>query len=87
MSGIEKIHLTCNMCVQLYNDHEAGVFANMLLQMGVGRLESGADGKILFSEEFSHPVATEDARTSTSSHHARFSKFVNIKNEGWLCEG
>ncbi|XP_055932805.1 uncharacterized protein CG3556-like [Argiope bruennichi] len=67
------------MHVQLYNDPESGVFANKILHIGEGE---DTDWIILFSEEFSYLVATEDKLIMQV-----FSKLeVNINNGEWLSE-
>lgn len=81
-SKVEKLHLTCNMRVQLFNDLESGAYASKLLQIGEGRLETDEDGKIEFTNDFCHPVATEDELIS----HVFPNIQNNITNNEWLCE-
>ncbi|KAL0867452.1 hypothetical protein ABMA27_008239 [Loxostege sticticalis] len=69
-SKVEKLHLTCHMRVQLFNDLESGAYASKLLQIGEGRLETDED------------VATEDELIS----HVFPNIQNNITNDEWLCE-
>lgn len=81
-SQVQTLHLTCNMRVQLFNDLESGAYAAKLLQIGEGRIIADTDGKIEFTTDFCHPVATEDELISNvfpNIHH-------NVCNEEWLCE-
>lgn len=48
------------MRVQLFNDLESGAYGSKLLQIGEGRLETNVDGKIEFTNDFCHPLTTED---------------------------
>ncbi|CAG9790045.1 unnamed protein product [Diatraea saccharalis] len=81
-SHVEKLHLTRNMRAQLYNDTESGVFASKLLEIGDGRLETDPDGKIIFTNEFCHPVATGEELLANV-----FPDLKNkLNNEEWLCE-
>ncbi|UYV79307.1 hypothetical protein LAZ67_17002062 [Cordylochernes scorpioides] len=48
-SHIVKMHLTVNMRVQLHNDTTAAQFADELLKIGEGQLETDSEGKIFES--------------------------------------
>ncbi|UYV62945.1 hypothetical protein LAZ67_2002573 [Cordylochernes scorpioides] len=47
-SHIVKMHLTVNMRVQLHNDTTAAQFADVLLKIGEGQLETDSEGNIQF---------------------------------------
>ncbi|UYV70722.1 hypothetical protein LAZ67_8000372 [Cordylochernes scorpioides] len=51
-SHIVKMHLTVNMRVQLHNDTTAAEFADELLKIGEGKLETDSEGDIQFSNTF-----------------------------------
>lgn len=51
-SKVEKLYLTCNMRVEIFNDLESCAYASQLLQIEEGRLETDVDGKIEFTNDF-----------------------------------
>ncbi|XP_054266833.1 uncharacterized protein LOC128989005 [Macrosteles quadrilineatus] len=81
-SKVIKLQLTCNMRVQLFNDLESGAYASKLLKIGEGLLKTDTDGKIEFTNDFCHPVTTEDELIA----HVYPNIQRNISNEEWLCE-
>ncbi|XP_036320433.1 ATP-dependent DNA helicase pif1-like [Rhagoletis pomonella] len=81
-SKVEKLYLTCNMRVQLFNDLECGEYASKLLQIGEGVLQTNIDGKIEFNSDFCNPVMTEDELILCVYPNLQ----INIRNHDWLCE-
>ncbi|XP_017470169.1 PREDICTED: ATP-dependent DNA helicase pif1-like [Rhagoletis zephyria] len=81
-SKVEKLYLTCNMRVQLFNDLESGEYASKLLQIGVGVLQTNIYGKIEFKSDFCNPVMTEDELILCVYPNLQ----INIRNPDWLCE-
>ncbi|XP_075125698.1 uncharacterized protein LOC142198565 [Leptodactylus fuscus] len=79
---VQKLHLTCNMRVHLYNDLQSGAFASKLLEIGDGRLQTDIDGQIQFTHHFCNPVTTEEELIT----HVFPSLQTNISNAEWLCE-
>ncbi|KAG5872154.1 hypothetical protein JTB14_004892 [Gonioctena quinquepunctata] len=59
-SKVEKLHLTTNMRVQLFSDVESGAFAQKLLEIGEGHLDTDQEGMVLFTQQFCHTVESED---------------------------
>ncbi|CAG9787616.1 unnamed protein product [Diatraea saccharalis] len=76
---------SANVTLELHNINvNIGVrsFASKLLEVGDGRLKTDPDGKIIFTNEFCHPVATEEELLANV-----FPDLKNkINNEEWLFE-
>ncbi|UYV73788.1 hypothetical protein LAZ67_11000925 [Cordylochernes scorpioides] len=72
-SQIVKMHLTGNMRVQLHNDTTAAQFADYLLKIGEGRLETDSESNIQFSNTFCQVVE------SSESLYESVPKLYNIK--------
>ncbi|KAG5893813.1 hypothetical protein JTB14_027850 [Gonioctena quinquepunctata] len=49
-------NLTTNMRVQLFSDVESGAFAQKLLEIGGGHLDTDQEGMVLFTQQFCHAV-------------------------------
>ncbi|UYV67627.1 hypothetical protein LAZ67_5001401 [Cordylochernes scorpioides] len=80
-SHIVKMHLTVNMRVQLHNDTTAAQFADELLKIGEGQLETDSEGNIQFSNTFCQVV-----ESSESLYEKVFPNIgVNYLSEEWLC--
>ncbi|UYV79262.1 hypothetical protein LAZ67_17001830 [Cordylochernes scorpioides] len=80
-SHIVKMHLTVNMRVQLHNDTTAAQFADELLKIGEGQLETYSEGNIQFSNTFCQVV-----ESSESLYEKVFPNIgVNYLSEEWLC--
>ncbi|UYV70846.1 hypothetical protein LAZ67_8000837 [Cordylochernes scorpioides] len=62
-SHIVKMHLTVNMRVQLHNDTTAAQFADELLKIGEGQLETDSEGNIQFSNTFCQVVESSESLT------------------------
>ncbi|UYV66707.1 hypothetical protein LAZ67_4002638 [Cordylochernes scorpioides] len=60
-SHIVKMHLTVNMRVQLHNDTTAAQFADELLKIGEGQLETDSEGNIQFSNTFCQVVESSES--------------------------
>ncbi|KFM67453.1 hypothetical protein X975_07081, partial [Stegodyphus mimosarum] len=56
---VEKFSLKTNMRVHFHNDVDSGNYAETLLKIGSGCLETDAEGCILLSEEFSNLVEND----------------------------
>ncbi|GFT31439.1 ATP-dependent DNA helicase [Trichonephila clavipes] len=52
---VEKLYLTTNMRVQLFSDVESGAYAQKLLEIGEGHLDTD-QGVVLFTHQFCHVV-------------------------------
>ncbi|UYV60326.1 hypothetical protein LAZ67_1000841 [Cordylochernes scorpioides] len=59
-SHIVKMHLTVNMRVQLHNDTTAAKFADELLKIGEGRLETDSEDNVQFSNTFCQVVESSE---------------------------
>ncbi|UYV65861.1 hypothetical protein LAZ67_3005737 [Cordylochernes scorpioides] len=80
-SHIVKMHLTVNMRVQLHNDTTASQFADELLKIGEGQLETDSEGNIQFSNTF-----LPSGGSSESLYEKVFPNIgVNYLSEEWLC--
>ncbi|KAG5883852.1 hypothetical protein JTB14_034822 [Gonioctena quinquepunctata] len=79
---VEKLHLTTNMRVQLFSDVESGAFAQKMLEIGEGHLDTDQEGMVLFTQQFFHAVESEDELIEQV--------FPNLQryilDENWLCE-
>ncbi|GFY29125.1 ATP-dependent DNA helicase [Trichonephila clavipes] len=57
---VEKLYLTTNMRVQLFSDDESGAYAQKLLEIGEGHLDTDQEGMVLFTHQFCQVVKSED---------------------------
>lgn len=51
-SHVEKLHLTTNMRVHLYNDRNACQFSDDLMKIGEGTIRTDDQGRIVFPPNF-----------------------------------
>ncbi|CAK1603877.1 unnamed protein product [Parnassius mnemosyne] len=79
---VERMHLTTNMRVQVYNDHESVVFAQNRIDIGEGHMATDEDGLIKFETHFCNIVSSEDNLITEVFPNLQ----QNIVNEEWLCE-
>ncbi|GFS93187.1 ATP-dependent DNA helicase [Trichonephila clavipes] len=57
---VEKLYLTTSMRVQLFSDVESGPYAQKLLEIGEGHLDTDQESMVLFTHQFCHVVESED---------------------------
>ncbi|XP_050348921.1 uncharacterized protein LOC126772562 [Nymphalis io] len=81
-SKVEKLYLTTNMRVQLFSDIESEAYAQKLLEIGEGLLDTYQDGMIPFTQQFCHAVESEDELIEQVFPNMQ----QNIVDENWLCE-
>ncbi|GFY15429.1 ATP-dependent DNA helicase [Trichonephila clavipes] len=79
---VEKLYLTTNMRVQLFSDVESGAYAQKLLEIGEGHLDTDQEGMVLFTHQFCHVVESEDELID----HVFPNMQQHIFDEKWLCE-
>lgn len=78
----EKLSLRTNMRVQLFNDEDAGTFAQNLLTIGEDQIKTDSEGKITLTNEFCQPMSSEDELISKVFPDLQ----TNIMNDKWVCE-
>ncbi|GFW42045.1 ATP-dependent DNA helicase [Trichonephila clavipes] len=78
---VEKLCLTTNMQVQLFSDDESGAYAQRLLEIGEGHLDTDQEGMVLFTHQFCHVVQSEDEPIDQV-----FPNIQHILDEKWFCE-
>ncbi|XP_061385321.1 uncharacterized protein LOC133320740 [Danaus plexippus] len=81
-SKVEKLYLTTNMRVQLFSDVESGAYAQKLLEISEGHLNTDQVGMVLFTQQFCHAVETENELIEQVFPNLQ----QNILDENWLCE-
>lgn len=81
-SKVIKFSLTTNMRVHLYNDINAGNYADTLLKIGDGRLESDAEGKVMLTRDFCYLVQSGSELIEMVYPGLQ----NNIKEDQWLCQ-
>ncbi|CAG5034231.1 unnamed protein product [Parnassius apollo] len=79
---VTKFSLTTNMRVHLYNDINAGNYADTLLKIGDGRLETDAEGCVKLTRDFCYLVHSHSELIASV-----YSDLTNNMHEDkWLCE-
>ncbi|GFW89694.1 ATP-dependent DNA helicase [Trichonephila clavipes] len=79
---VETLYLTTNMRVQLFSDVESGAYAQKLLEIGDGHLDTDQEGMVLFTHQFYHVVESEDELID----HVFPNMQQHIFDEKWLCD-
>ncbi|XP_046810000.1 uncharacterized protein LOC124420587 [Lucilia cuprina] len=79
---IEKLSLTTNMRVQLFNDTASGTYVEELLKIGNGEVVNDVNGEILFKPTFCNLVSSEEELISKMYPAIN----DNLCNDAWLCE-
>ncbi|GFX39893.1 ATP-dependent DNA helicase [Trichonephila clavipes] len=79
---VEKLYLPTNMRVQLFSDVESGAYAQKLLEIGEGHLDTDQEGMVLFTHQFCHVVESEDELID----HVYPNMQQHIFYEKWLCK-
>ncbi|GFU93605.1 ATP-dependent DNA helicase [Trichonephila clavipes] len=70
------------MLVQLFSDVESGAYAQKLLEIGEGHLDTDQEGMVLSTHQFCHVVESEDELID----HVFPNMQQHIFDEKWLCE-
>ncbi|KAJ8883879.1 hypothetical protein PR048_015734, partial [Dryococelus australis] len=78
---VEKLHVSTDMRVHLYNDLESGTHARQLPEIEEGRLETDERG-MEYTNIFCNVVCSEDELTAIVFPSLK----LNINNENWSCE-
>ncbi|GFU14660.1 ATP-dependent DNA helicase [Trichonephila clavipes] len=79
---VEKLYLTTNMRVQLFSDVESGAYAQKLIEIGKGHLDTDQEVMVLFTHHFCHVVELEDELFDQVFPNMQ----QHIRDEKWLCE-
>jgi PIF1 helicase. len=78
---VEKFNLKTNMRVHLHNDVDSGHYAETLLKIDKGRLDTDAEGYILISREFCFLV--ENNMDFIAQVYPDLKQ--NLNSDQWLC--
>ncbi|GFX26055.1 ATP-dependent DNA helicase [Trichonephila clavipes] len=79
---VEKLYLTTNMRVRIFRDVESGAYAQKLLEIGEGHLDTDQEGMVLFTHQFCHAVESEEELINQVLPNLQ----QCILDEKWLCE-
>ncbi|GFW96524.1 ATP-dependent DNA helicase [Trichonephila clavipes] len=78
----ELSYNTALLDTQLFSNVESGAYAQKLLEIGEGHLDTNQEGMVLFIHQFCHVVESEDELIDQAFPNLQ----QYILDEKWLCE-
>ncbi|CAK1602388.1 unnamed protein product [Parnassius mnemosyne] len=83
---VTKFSLTTNMRVHLYNDINAGNYADILLKIGDGWLETDAEGCVKLTRDFCNLVQSHSELIASVYSDLTNNMHEETVRDKWLCE-